>query len=201
MEVILSDWKRYSGKGYYMKTLEKPKDRQELSKKEKEKAFKGDDSLKPSEFSAFGAIDTSKEGIEVGLMTTVKFKFDHVGDRLVGYLKCRRLINWGEDFMVYDVFNVDGDWSFSGSKLVSERMKEVPDRSIVDITYFEKKMSKRRGQHYKNYRIKWYKWPDNVDPKEVRVRLTSDGLKIKPVDFPSDLGATAKTEDDVEKGV
>lgn len=182
-----------------MKKLDKDKQPSKSDIDAANKAFAEQASGEVTPFAAFGEIDTIKEGVEVGLMNTVKFHFEKFGDRLVGYLKCRRLIESGDAFMVYEVYNTDGDHSFSGGKLVEGRMKEIPDGSIVDITYTDNKMSAKRKKWYKNFKIKFYPWPEGVDPYAIRVKLSDDGNKIIPVDFPSDLGATPFADETEEE--
>ncbi len=191
---------RKERKGKIMKELKKPGQPSEQDKTEADKAFAAAGPPVSNKFSAFGPINTESEGVEVGLMNTEKFLFDKIGDRLVGYLKSRKVISMGDDFTIYEVYNADGDWSFSGSKLVAGRMEEIPDHCIVDITYVGDKMSGKRNQPYKDYRVKWYPWPQGVDPYKVRVTLDPEGKNIIPVDFPSDLGATPKAADDEDNG-
>lgn len=186
----------YDNWGYnFMKTLEnKPSTAKEAFHKKVSDDVKGD-SLVTNEFQAFGAIDSDKEGIEVGLMNTEKFHFSKPGDRLVGFLKSRKQINMGDGFIVYEVYNKDGDWSFSGSNLVDGRMEEIPDGVILDITYTDNRMSGTRNQPYKNYKLKFFPWPHGVDPYKIRCGLSPDGKKILSYDFPSDLGATPNTKE------
>lgn len=184
-----------------MKKLDKDKQPSKSDIEAANKVFEKSAAGEISPFAAFGEIDTNKEGVEVGLMNTVKFHFENFGDRLVGYLKCRRIIESGDVFVVYEVYNTDGDWSFSGGKLVEGRMKEIPDGVIVDITYVDNKMSTKRRKLYKNFRIKFYPWPEGIDPCSIRVNLSDDGNKIIPVDFPSDLGATPLADETGEEAV
>lgn len=186
------------GKVLNMKVLDKNKQPTKSDIEAANKAFDKSQSGSGQKFAAFGSIDTTKEGVEVGLMNTVKYHFERHGDRLVGYLKCRKRIEMKDSFMVYEVYNTKGDWSFSGGQLVEGRMEEVPDCCIVDITYTEDKMSTQTQRLYKVFRIKFYPWPDGVDPCGVRVGLSEDGKMIEAVDFPSDLGATPKIEDEQE---
>jgi len=182
-----------------MKKLDKEKQPSKADVDAANKAFATQHNGEVSPFAAFGEINTNTEGVEVGLMNTVKFHFENFGDRLVGYLKCRRLIESGDQFMVYEVYNTDGDWSFSGGKLVEGRMAEIPDKVIIDICYIDNKMSTKRKKLYKNFRIKFYNWPEGVDPCAIRVKLSEDGNKITPVDFPSDLGATPLADETEEE--
>lgn len=169
-------------------------------KKEAEGMFKGTDAPLGKQFSAAGEINTDVEGYEIGLITTTPFHFKKPGDRLVGYLKCRSERCKGKDtFKVYEVYNLDGDWSFFGSKLVEDKIAEMDDKVILDITYTDDKMSTQRGQNYKDYKVKYYPWPSDVDPCQVRCGLKEDGKTIHFIDFPSDLGATAKEPDNTEE--
>lgn len=156
-------------------------------------AFKASDSPDEGKFHAAGDINTETEGVEIGLINTEKFNFDKIGDRLIGYLKCRATRTKGKDtFIVIEVYNALGDWSHFPSSLVEGRLEEVPDKCIIDIIYVGDKMSTTRGQEYKNYKVKWYNWPDNVDPYTTRVNLKVDGINLEFIDFPSDLGEKPK---------
>jgi hypothetical protein len=175
-----------------MKKLDKQTQQSEQDQKEAA-AFDAKDSTDASKFHAAGDINTETEGVEVGLINTEKFNFENIGDRLYGYLKCRaRRTKGKDDFMVIEVYNANGDWSYFPSDLVEGRLSEIDDKCIIDITYIGDKMSTSRGQNYKDYRVKWYPWPENVDPYAVRVTLKPDRKTLTFIDYPSDLGEKPK---------
>lgn len=173
-----------------VKPLEKKPGKQDLV--EPDSTFKSEDQPAPMTFKPYGDIDTEQEGVEVGLVTTVRFHFEKVGDRILGYLKKRKRIEFAEGFWVYEVYNIDGDWSISGSDYLDGRLEDVKDGSILDITFIGEKMSAKRRMNYKLYRIKFYPVPPGFDPYKYRCGLDETGKKIIFLDMPSDLGETPK---------
>lgn len=146
------------------------------------------DSIQGTEpgFTPFGDIDPDAGGVEVGLITAEKFKFENAGDRLVGYLMRRRVINMKDTPVVYELENIEGEFSFFGSRLVNDRMKEVPDNIILDITYTDEKFSQSVGRKYKNYRVKFYVCPSGFDTEKHLCGLDTKSNKIKFIDRPPD---------------
>lgn len=146
---------------------------------------KDDPSFKhpPQGYSPYGEIDTETDGIEVGLITTVKYEFKKDGDRLVGYLASRRTISMPDNPVVYEVLNTDGDWSFWGSRLLNGRLDEVPDKVFLDITYLGWRQGTTGGRKYKDYTIKYYVPPEGFEPERLRITLSPDGKKIVFLDW------------------
>ncbi len=136
-------------------------------------------------YSAFSPIDTTKEGTEVGAITTEKFEFLEPGNRIVGYLVGRRQINMPDMPWLYEVENNEGDWSFWGTRLINGRMEEVPDGVILDITFKGERHGAQSGRDYKDFLIKYYDTPPGFDPSKWRVGLDKEGVQVVFFDMPS----------------
>lgn len=137
------------------------------------------------EFAAFGEMDIEQESSVVGVVTTTRFNFDTIGDRLFGFLIGRKKINMPDEPIVYEVHNIEGDFAFFGSELVNNRMAGISDHVFLDITYIEDKISMKRRQRYKEYRIRYLIPPTGFDSQKYRVGLDNTGKKVKFYDAPT----------------